>query len=61
MDIEEIRSLLKNYYGTAMQYQPAAVMDLSAVDYMNDEAIIREALRLGLICKLQAEDDEETE
>ena len=59
MDTETIRGLLKGYYGTVMQFFPAAVMDLSAVDSMEDETVIREALRLGLISITTISDDEE--
>ena len=44
---------------TLRQVYPAAVMDLSAVDSMEDETVIREALRLGLISITTINDDEE--
>ena len=42
-----------------MQVNPAAVMNLSAVDAIGDEELIREALRLGLISIAVVSDDEE--
>ena len=48
-DMEDIRGALKDYYGTAMQEFPMAVLDLARVDTMSDEEVLREARQAGLI------------
>ena len=47
--ISILRMELENYYGTAMQELPMAVMDLSDIEYMSDEEIVAEARKHGLI------------
>ena len=47
--IEELREKIKDYYGTAMQFNPIAICDYSNVDNMTDEEVIEEAKKLHLI------------
>ena len=45
-NVEELRNLLKDYYGTAMfNGFPMAVIDLGKVDRMSDEEVIKEAIK----------------
>ena len=49
-DIDELRERLIDYYGTAMYSGfPMAIIDLSRIENMSDEEIIREARKIGLI------------
>ena len=49
-NIEELKERLINYYGTAMYNGfPMAVIELSRIENMSDEEIIREARKIGLI------------
>jgi len=41
IDIDSLREDLKNYYGTAMQYNPAAMMDLIKAEQGSDEEIVK--------------------
>ncbi len=53
-DIEEIRSELMDYYGTAMVNGfPMAVVDLSKIESMNENELCELAEELGLISKKQ--------
>ena len=45
--IDQLRKQLEDYYGTAMQEFPMAVLDLSDIEQMTDEEVIDEAKRLG--------------
>lgn len=47
--IEELRKKIKDYYGTAMQFNSIAMSDLVKVDNMSHEEIIEEAKKLHLI------------
>ena len=49
-DIEELRAQLRDYYGTAMMSGfPAAVIDLGKIERMDDEEIVEEAKKAGII------------
>ncbi len=49
-NVEELRNLLKDYYGTAMfNGFPMAVIDLGKVDRMSDEEVIELAYEVGII------------
>ena len=49
-NIEELKQQLKDYYGTAMYNSfPMAVIELSRIENMSDEEILREARKIGLI------------
>ena len=49
-DVEQLRALLKDYYGTAMfNGFPMAVIDLGKVDRMSDEEVIELAYEIGII------------
>ena len=41
IDIDTLREDLKTYYGTAMQFQPTAMMDLIKVEQASDEEIVK--------------------
>ena len=47
--IEELRKKIKDYYGTAMQFNPVAAINLASIDNMTDEEIVEEAKKLHLI------------
>ena len=47
--IEALRQELTDYYGTAMQEYPMALMDMERIQTMNDAAILEEAKKTGLI------------
>ena len=47
--IDRLRKELEDYYGTAMQEFPMAVLDLADINEMTDEEVIAEARRLGWI------------
>lgn len=50
IDTEEIRDKLRDYYGTAMTSGfPAAVIDLGRVESMDDEQLIKEAEKNGIL------------
>ena len=49
MDYEALRRDLMDYYGTAMQQFPMAVMDLGRVSHMSDAEIAAEARKIGII------------
>lgn len=50
IDREEVREKLRDYYGTAMTSGfPAAVIDLGRVDSMDDEQLIKEAEKNGIL------------
>ena len=49
-DVEQLRNLLKDYYGTAMfNGFPMAVIDLGKVERMSDEEVIELAYKVGII------------
>ena len=41
IDVDELRQDLKDFYGSAMQYNPAAVMDLIKVEQASYNEIVR--------------------
>ena len=41
IDVDALREDLKDYYGTAMQYEPAAVMDLIKVEQASDNEVVK--------------------
>ncbi len=43
------RRMLEDYFGTAMQQFPAAVIDLADLESMDDGEAIRKAREIGLI------------
>lgn len=47
MDYERLREDLKNYFGTAMQFYPVAVMDLVEVENASDEKLEQIAISCG--------------
>lgn len=47
MDFERLREDLKDYFGTAMAYNPMAVIELSEVENASNERLIQIALRNG--------------
>jgi len=49
MEIKEIRDLLMDYYGTAIQANPCAIFDLSQIEQITDEEVIQLALKNKLI------------
>ena len=49
LDIAVLRKLLMDYYGTAMQSFPMAVIELSNIEDMSDDEIIVEAQKIGLL------------
>ena len=49
LDIDALRSELMDYYGTAMQEFPMAVMDLETIRTMSDAEILEEAGKAGLL------------
>ena len=49
--IEEIRNKVIDYYGTSMNFNPIALMDLNRCSKMTDEEILEEAIKLKIISK----------
>ena len=47
IDINALRSDLINYFGTAMQYNQVAMMDLIKVENASDNEIVNIAIRNG--------------
>ncbi len=47
--IDIIRQMLEDYYGTAMQQFPMAVIDLASIESMSDQEVIQRAHENGLI------------
>ena len=47
IDVGSLREDLKNYFGTAMQYNPVAMMDLTKVEQASDQEIVKIALNNG--------------
>ena len=47
IDVDALREDLKNYYGTAMQYNPTAMMDLIKVENASDNEIVNIAIKNG--------------
>jgi len=48
IDIERLREDLINYYGTAISYNPQAVIDLSIVENASYQQLINIALSLNI-------------
>ena len=48
IDVESLREDLKDYYGTAMQYNPVAMMDLVKVEKASDEEVVNIAINNGI-------------
>lgn len=46
-DFDELRNDLMNYYGSAMQYFPMAVMDLSDVENASEDRLLEMAKDAG--------------
>ena len=49
LDIDDLRSALMDYYGTAMQEFPMAVMDLERIRTLSDVEILEEARKAGIM------------
>ncbi len=49
LDIDDLRSALMDYYGTAMQEFPMAVMDLERIRTLSDAEILEEARKAGIM------------
>ncbi len=49
LDIDDLRSALMDYYGTAMQEFPMAVMDLERIRTLSDAEILEEARKTGIM------------
>ena len=47
MDYEQLREDLKDYFGTAIVYNPVAVMELSEVENASNERLIEIAIQNG--------------
>lgn len=47
IDYIELRNDLMNYFGTAMSYNPMAVVNLTEVQYASEEKLIEIALSNG--------------
>ena len=47
IDIEKLRGDLIDYFGTAMQYNPVALMDLTKVENASPDELINIALKNG--------------
>ncbi len=47
IDTEKLRRDLINYYGTAMQIYPVAIIELSQVENCSEEELINIALKLN--------------
>ena len=47
IDYEELRQDLINYFGTAMSYNPMAVVELSNVQNISNDKLIQIALKNG--------------
>ena len=47
IDIDDLRSDLINYFGTASSYNPVTMMDLIEVERASDEKVVQIALQNG--------------
>ena len=47
MDLERLREDLKDYFGTAISFNPMAVIELSEVESASDDKLISIALKNG--------------
>lgn len=47
IDIDKLRAALIDYFGTAMQYNPVALMDLTKVENASPEELVNIALENG--------------
>lgn len=50
MEISEIRNILIDYFGTALPLNPCSIIELSSIEKMSDDDVIKRALEYGLIC-----------
>lgn len=50
MEIREIRKILIDYFGTALPLNHCAIIDLSSIEQMSDDEVVKRALEYGLIC-----------
>ena len=48
IDVDALRDDLMNYYGSAMQFNPVAMMDLVKVENASDEEIVNIAINNGI-------------
>ena len=48
IDIDTLREDLINYYGSAMQFYPAAMIDLAKIEKANDNEIVNIAINNGI-------------
>ncbi len=46
--VEELRKDLIDYFGTAMQYNPVAMMDLVKIENASDEQVVQIAMQNGI-------------
>lgn len=49
LDIAALRKALMDYYGTAMQSFPLAVIELGNIEDMTDKEIVFEAQKAGIL------------
>lgn len=47
IDIDSLRNDLRDYFGSAISYNPVAVMDVIVIDNAHDEELINIAIRNG--------------
>ena len=48
-ELSDIRNAMLDYYGTAMQQNPLAAMDLGRIGQMSGEELIQEAQAVGIL------------
>ena len=48
IDVEALRNDLIDYFGTAMQYNPVAMMDLIKIENASDEQVVQIAMKNGI-------------
>ena len=58
MDIEKLREALLDYYGTAMDRFPAAMMDVLRVQEASEEELVQMGLALGIVRIAESADDD---
>ena len=59
IDVEELRNDLIDYYGTAMQSNPVAMMDLIKIENASGEEVVRIAMKNGINIEKYIIDSEE--
>ena len=59
IDIEKLRNDLIDLYGTAMQSNPVAMMDLIKIEKASDEEVARIAMQNGINIEIYIIDSEE--